>query len=296
MIKVGTKDITDIRLGDTAVKAVYLGSDKVWEKNKPVYQLYMKGGSGSVKINGNTVNLTQKGSDYYLSGFTDTVTSFKDMFGGNRSDRISVFDFNTSSSGVVLDGMFANCTVSIVNINPFKGLKVLTANGFVYGNSEVENLDLDMSECTSINDFVTNNFTPHIWFRNNWDMGKVRTINRLLNYTNSQDVISNTTIDISNWSLSSLRQFTMGDLYCTNLNQDWLTLKLGTGFFSSDYCNRWDFSGVRAHVWKNIGDLVTILPTITTAKTIVLNADTQTTLTSEQYNAITAKGWTISNS
>lgn len=63
MIKVGTKDITDIRLGNTAVKAVYLGSDKVWEKNKPVYQLYMNGGSGSVKINGNTVNLTQKRSD-----------------------------------------------------------------------------------------------------------------------------------------------------------------------------------------------------------------------------------------
>ena len=89
----------------------------------------MNGGSGSVKINGNTVNLTQKGSDYYLSGFTDTVTSFKDMFDGSGSARILTFDFNTSSSGVVLDGMFANCSVSITYINPFKGLKVLTANG-----------------------------------------------------------------------------------------------------------------------------------------------------------------------
>lgn len=296
MIKVGTKDITDIRLGSTAVKAVYLGSDKVWEKDKGVYQLYMNGGSGSVKINGKTINLTKKGSDYYLSGFTETVTSFKDMFGGNGSASITAFDFNTASEGVVLDGMFANCTVSITVINPFKGLKVLTANGFVYGNSQVQNIDLDINECTSINDFVTDSYTPSIWFRNNWDMGKVKTINNLLNYTNSSDVINTTTIDISNWNLSSLRQFTMGDLYCTNINTNWLTLKLGTGFFSSDYCSRWDFSGVRAHVWKNIGDLATMLPTITTSKTIVLNADTQTTLTSEQYNAITAKGWTISNS
>ena len=295
MIKVGSKSINDIRVGNTAVKSVYLGSDKVWEKSKPVYQLYIKNGSESVKINGKTVKLTKKGSDYYLSGFTETVSSFKDMFDGNSGD-VTVFDFNTASDGVILDGMFANCTISITQINPFKNLKVLTANDFVYGDSQVQNISLDMSECTSINNFVTDSHTPSIWFIKDWDMGKVKSINNLLTYTNSSDVIGNTTIDISDWNLSSLETFVMGDLYCTNLNTNWLTLKLGTGFFSSNSCNRWDFSGVRANVWSNIGELADMLPTITSSKTIVLDADTQTTLTTEQYNAITAKGWTISNS
>ena len=100
-----------------------------------------------------------------------------------------------------------------------------------------------------------------------------------------------TYLDLSSFDTTNLIDGGMISMFFgTNISK----LTLSSSFFNSTALTEYDFSGLTA--WtdtESLANFVTVLPTITTTKTLELSSNTKSALTADQTSTITTKGWTI---
>ena len=99
-----------------------------------------------------------------------------------------------------------------------------------------------------------------------------------------------TSLDLSSFNTTNVKYMSYMFKDCSRLT----SLDLTSSFFNSTSLTTYDFSGLTA--WTDadsLANFVSVLPTITTAKTIKLSTNTKNALTDEQKTTITTKGWTI---
>ena len=99
-----------------------------------------------------------------------------------------------------------------------------------------------------------------------------------------------TSLDLTFFDTTNVTDMVSMFYGCSSLSK----LALSSSFFNSTSLTTYDFSSLI--VWTDtdsLANFVSVLPTITTAKTIKLSTNTKNALTDEQKTTITTKGWTI---
>ena len=117
-IRIGGSNITDIKVGSTAINEVYKGSSRVWHRGVDVQYVYSTINSGSTIIQ-------WYGYSYLTSGssITDGTCNFK---GGSNYYAIVFVD---SING-------GNLSVAILGNHGNSGFSKVTINGNVYRRSD----------------------------------------------------------------------------------------------------------------------------------------------------------------
>lgn len=197
---------------------------------------------------------------------TKWVTTMCKMFAGCSSlASLNVSKFDTSLVDN-MEGMFQGCS----------SLASLDVSSFDTGN--VTNMNRMFSGCSSLKSLEVSNFNT-------------------LNVTNMERMFQGcgglTSLDVSSFDTYSVTNVTSMFDGCYNINK----LYLSKNFFMSTTVTEYDFGDLES--WTDTESLANFVEAITArngaGKTVVLSIQTQRVLTQTQKDAITAKGWTITD-
>ena len=228
-----------------------------------------------------------------LSGFdTSRVTSMASFFGNCSSlESLDLSSLNTSNVTQMVY-LFSNCSsLKTINLSGFDTSKVTIMSGFFNGCSSLTSLDL-----SSLN---TSNATEMSYMfgdcssLTSLDLSSFNTSNVTKMYMLFSGCSSLTSLDLSSFNTSNVTDIRSMFSRCSNLNK----LYLSNNFFNSTALTEYDFSELTA--WTDAESLAKFVESITArngaGKTVVLSIETQRALTQTQKDAITAKGWTITD-
>ena len=218
---------------------------------------------------------------------TSNVTSFANMFNYCQSLKtLNLSNFTTSNATTFAD-MFAFCN-SLTDIGDISG----------WNTAKVTTLAEMFRDCYSLK--TISNLS-------NWDVRKVTTITYLFNNCHSLKEIT-----INNWNLAACTTMTYAFSYCYNLKtltlNNWsfpkLTTAPGTAFaycYSLQTFNgltlslNHSYSGDYSLSYTSIINILTNLPTVSSAKTITFSSIALNLITTAERQIATNKGWTISS-
>ena len=130
----------------------------------------------NIKLNNTNVEVTVDSTlgEFYLTGWTGTLTSLNGCFNGN-ADLISIKKFALDTSRVtIINGMFQNCShLQYVNLSRINTSSVSSAIGTFYGaTTSVTGLgiildftDCDLSSLTSYSQMFKFNFNSNVYVK-----------------------------------------------------------------------------------------------------------------------------------
>jgi surface protein len=268
--------------------------DKDYEKIKFV--------SGFTSLNLSRVdtrNITSMGQMFYgcdgitsldLS-FLDTskVTNMSSMFAycsGLTSLDLSSFDTTNVTD---MSNMFSNCSgLTSLDVSSFDTSRVTNMTGMFakccsltsldlrnFDTSQVTNMLMLFGGCSGLTSLDLSNFNT----------SQVRLMVSMFSSCSNL-----TSLDLSNFDTTNVLNMNSMFISCSKLSK----LTLSSSFFNSANVTTYDFYPLSA--WTNtesLANFVSVLPTITTTKTLKLNSNTKSALTADQTSTITTKGWTI---
>ena len=199
-----------------------------------------------------------------LSSFdTTNVTDMGNMFSGcSGLTSLDVSSFDTSRV-TGMTGMFAKCC----------SLTSLDLSNF--DTSQVTNMIMLFGGCSGLTSLDVSSF----------DTSQVRLMTSMFSSCSNL-----TSLDLSNFDTTNVVNMTGMFISCSKLSK----LTLSSSFFNSASLTTYDFSALTA--WtdtESLANFVSVLPTITTTKTLKLSSNTKSALTADQTSTITTKGWTI---
>ena len=199
-----------------------------------------------------------------LSFFDTTkVTDMYDMFRGCSGLRSLDLTPLTTTNVTNMSGMFDGCS----------GLTSLDLSSF--DTSNVTNMRYMFSSCSGLTSLNLSSFNTEKVTNMSWMFFRCSKL---------------TSLNLSSFDTTKVTDMSCMFVRCSSLSK----LTLSSSFFNSTRVTTYDFSTLTA--WTDtdsLANFVSVLPTITTTKTISLSTNTQNALTDEQKTTITTKGWTI---
>ena len=221
-----------------------------------------------------------------------TITAYKDAANSDSCDTITV----NSRGGVV----WIDRNYEWLNFSPeFKSLNFSRAD-----TRNIAKMTAMFQYCSNLTGLNLSNFdTSKVTNMQSMFVGCNNLVSLDLSYFDTKNVTDMnmmfylcsrlTSLDLSSFDTSKVTN--MKDMFycCSKLSK----LSLSSSFFNSTALTAYDFSELSS--WTDtdsLANLVSVLPTITTAKTIKLNTKTKAALTDDQKTTITTKGWTIEES
>ena len=223
---------------------------------------------------------------------TSKVTNMQSMFVGcNNLVSLDLSYFDTSEV-TSMYCMFERCfRLTSLNLSGWNTSKVTNMAGMFIDCDRLGDLDLSSFDTTNVTDMQSMFYlcgVSGITLSSSFNTKNVTDMNMMF-YLCSRL----TSLDLSSFDTSKVTN--MKDMFycCSKLSK----LSLSSSFFNSTALTAYDFSELSS--WTDtdsLANLVSVLPTITTAKTIKLNTKTKAALTDEQKTTITTKGWTIEES
>lgn len=228
-----------------------------------------------------------------LSNFdTSKVTNMQSMFVGcNNLVSLDLSYFDTSNVTNMI-GLFERCfRLTSLNLSGWNTSKVTNMAGMFIDCDRLGDLDLSSFDTTNVTNMYAMFYlcgVSGITLSSSFNTKNVTDMNMMF-YLCSRL----TSLDLSSFDTSKVTN--MKDMFycCSKLSK----LSLSSSFFNSTALTAYDFSELSS--WTDtdsLANLVSVLPTITTAKTIKLNTKTKAALTDDQKTTITTKGWTIEES
>ena len=198
-------------------------------------------------------------SNFDTKNVTDMGAMFQYCFNLTGLD-VSSFDTSRVTNMV---GMFHYCfNLTGLNLSSFDTTNVTSMGSMFYNCCALTSLDLS--------NFDTKNVTNMSWM--------FSSCNNL------------TSLNLSSFDTTNVTSMGWMFFGCYSLHK----LTLSSSFFNSTSLTTYDFSKLTG--WTDtdsLANLVSVLPTITTAKAIKLSDNTKAALTEEQKTTITTRGWTI---
>ena len=220
--------------------------------------------TSNVKNIGGMFNECNSLSALDLSSFdTSNALSMSWMFSDcYKLTSLDVSNFNTSKMKYMKCMLQCCESLSALNVSNFDTSKVTDMSSMFYGCSALISLD--------VTNFNTTNVT---------DMSYM--------FSNCSSLAS---LNLSGWNTSNVADMSNMFNGCSALT----VLTLSSSFFNSTALTEYDFSALPSWIdEESLANLVSVLPTITTAKTIKLSDNTKSVLRDEEKTTITTKGWTI---
>ena len=268
--------------------------DKDYEKIR-----FVSGFKSLNLLQADTRNITNMGQMFYgCTGITSLDLSFMDtskvtnmssMFGGCSgltSLDLSSFD-TTNVTG--MGNMFSGCSgLTSLDVSSFDTSRVTDMNGMFarccrltslnvssFDTSQVTNMLMLFGGCSGLTSLNVSSF----------DTSQVRLMTSMFSSCSNL-----TSLDLSNFDTTNVVNMTGMFVSCSSLSK----LTLSSSFFNSASLTTYDFFALTA--WtdtESLANFVSVLPTITTAKTLKFSSNTKSALTADQTSTITTKGWTI---
>jgi surface protein len=198
---------------------------------------------------------------------TSTVTDMSYMF--SQCYGLSSLDLSYFNTSKVTDMSYM--------FNYCNGLTSLNLSG--WNTSKVTNMSYMFNNCTVLSALDLSSF----------DTSNVTDMSHMFDFCVSLSVLDLSSFDTTNVK-NIYRMF-----YATDDRNKISKLTLSSSFFNSTAVTTYNFCYLK--YWTDadsLANLVSVLPTITTSKTLQLSNQTVSAMTEEQKTTITAKGWTIS--
>ena len=224
-----------------------------------------------------------------LQADTRNVMDMKFMF--NYCDGITSLDLSFLDTSKVTNMyyMFSYCgNLTSLDLSSFNTTNVTNMSNMFRSCSNLTSLDVSSFDTSR----VTNMYYMFYSCRSltslglsNFNTSQVTNMSSMFAYCSGL-----TSLDLSSFDTTNVTNMSTIFNNCRSL----ISLDLSSSFFNSTSLTTYDFSGLSA--WtdaESLANFVSVLPTITTTKTLKLSSNTKSALTTDQTSTITTKGWTI---
>ena len=316
---IGTAGISDSKMSDTSTNPVQNKVVKAYVDEGDMYPIVYKTTDGTGTIYAykdatnsdscDTITVNSKGGvvwidkDYeeirFVSGFkslnllqadTRNITNMGLMLYGCTGITSLDLSFFDTSKVTNMNSMFNGCSgLTSLDLSSFDTSKVTDMTAMFSGCTLLTNLDLssfDTSQVTNMNSIFETCSTLTSLDLRNFNTENVTDMTAM--FCNCPKL---TSLDLSSFDTSQVTDMSNMFWACISLSK----LTLSSSFFNSTSLTTYDFSELTG--WTDtdsLANLVSVLPTITTTKTLKLSSNTKSALTADQTSTITTKGWAIS--
>ena len=298
MIKIGNRNVEDIKLGELNVLQVFKGTNLVWEKKKVGPE---EEDSGKFHIIGSFEEGTPPEKRYiYVNGtqyFLDENFDFKldepleyayhEVLGAEyfTSQYLKTLTFLDGINSTNLRFMFNDCTKLTDISGLYEAIKDIEITGIIQAFCKCSSLeeinlpDLNTKACTTLNSLFAQCSAVKYIDSANWDTSNVTEFRNLCSLC--EELI---TLNIANWDFSINNIF--GDAFwnCSNLSTIIGPVYNIPISLNMKYCPLTADSAVV---------LINGLKYGVTGQTLTLNSTTYSQLSPDQKAIGTAKGWSI---
>ena len=225
-----------------------------------------------------------------LQADTRNITNMRQMFYFCYKLTSLDLSFFDTSKVTNMNSMFNGCSgLTSLDLSSFDTSKVTDMTAMFSGCTLLTNLDLssfDTSQVTNMNSIFETCSTLTSLDLRNFNTENVTDMTAM--FCNCPKL---TSLDLSSFDTSQVTDMSNMFWACISLSK----LTLSSSFFNSTSLTTYDFSELTG--WTDtdsLANLVSVLPTITTTKTLKLSSNTKSALTADQTSTITTKGWAIS--